>query len=340
MEEQEQLEGFVRYEYKADPKQEPTRIDKFLMDRMESITRNKVQNGIKDGWVTVNGKNIKPNHKVKPHDIVLVRWKRQRTGDGAVPEEMDLDIRYEDDDVLVIHKPAGLVVHPGIGNQDGTLVNGLAHYLKDLPIVKENNERPGIVHRIDKNTTGLMLVAKNSEALSHLGKQFFDHSIERKYLALVWGYVEADEGTIEGNIDRHPTHRKMRHVYPDGERGKHAVTHYKVIRRYGYVTLVECQLETGRTHQIRVHFKHIGHPLFNDNEYGGDRIVKGTVFSKYKQFVHNCFQILPHQALHAQVIGFVHPSTGKNMRFEAPLPDYFQQVLDRWERYTEGRVKK
>jgi 23S rRNA pseudouridine1911/1915/1917 synthase len=326
-------------EYIIDPNQEPMRIDKYLQGRLENVTRNRIQRAIDEGWVLVNGKNIKSNHKVKPGQVVNVRWKRQKRIDGALPQQMDLDIRFEDNEFMIIHKPAGLVVHPGIGNEDGTLVNGLAYHMKDLPI-SQGNERPGIVHRIDKNTTGLMVIAKTEEAMTHLAKQFFDHSIERRYHALVWGDLKEDEGTIEGHIDRHPNHRRLRHVYKDGERGKHAITHYKVLRRFGYVTLVECKLETGRTHQIRVHFKHLGHPLFGDKEYGGDRIVKGTVFTKYKQFVLNCFKLIPHQALHAKSLGLVHPVTGEFHQFDSDLPDFFEAVLDRWEAYTESRLKQ
>ena len=331
-------EVYLLQTFVIDPKQEPLRLDKFLMGRLENVTRNRVQKAIDEGWILVNDKTVKSNFKVKFGHTVKVRWKKQKTEGGPIAQEMDLDIRYEDDDFMVIHKPAGLVVHPGIGNADGTLVNGLVHYLKDLPITKDN-ERPGIVHRIDKNTTGLMVVAKNEEAMSNIAKQFFDHTIERRYQALVWGDLEEDEGTITGHIDRHPRHRKLRHVYPDGERGKHAVTHYKVLERFGYVTLVECRLETGRTHQIRVHFKHIGHPLFGDVEYGGDKIVKGTVFSKYKQFVINCFKLIPRQALHAKSIGLIHPTTNEFVLLDSPLPDDILAVLDRWRRYTEGRLK-
>lgn len=331
-------EVYLLQTFVADPGQEPLRLDKFLMGRLENVTRNRIQKAIDEGWVLVNDKKIKSNHKVKPGHKIKVRWKKQKTEGGPIPQEMDLDIRYEDNDFLILHKPAGLVVHPGIGNADGTLVNGLVHYLKGLPIT-ENNERPGIVHRIDKNTTGLMIVAKTEEAMSHIAKQFFDHSIERRYQALVWGDLKDDEGTITGHIDRHPRHRKLRHVYPDGERGKHAVTHYKVLERFGYVTLVECRLETGRTHQIRVHFKHIGHPLFGDVEYGGDRVVKGTVFSKYKHFVFNCFKILTRQALHAKTIGLVHPSTGEFIAQDSELPEDFSAVVERWRSYTQGRLK-
>jgi 23S rRNA pseudouridine1911/1915/1917 synthase len=328
---------FQLYEYKADPKQEPMRIDKFLMDRIESITRSKVQAGIEEGWVLVNGRAVKSNYKVKPHDQIVVRWHKPRSNDTIEAQDIPLDIRYEDEHILVINKPAGLVVHPGVGVQDGTLVNALMHYLQWTDLAFEANDRPGIVHRIDKNTTGLLLIAKTPEAMSILAKQFFHHTVERRYRALVWGNLEQDSGTITANIGRHPQHRKLRHVFADGSEGKHAVTHYRVLQRFGYVTYVECKLETGRTHQIRVHFKHLGHPLFGDPEYGGDKIVKGTVFTKYKQFVENCLEIMPAQALHAMSLGFVHPSTGQWLQLESELPANFQELLNKWEKYTEGR---
>ncbi|WCL80872.1 RluA family pseudouridine synthase [Saprospira sp. CCB-QB6] len=328
---------FDWYEYKADPGQEPMRLDKFLMQRMERMTRSKVQRGIDAGYVTVNDKEAKSNQKIKPHDLIKVRWRRARPKGEVIAQDIPLDIRYEDEEVLMVYKPAGMVVHPGVGNYTGTLVNALAWHFKDLP--QGNGSYPGLVHRIDKFTTGILVVAKTEEAIQHLSKQFFHHTIKRKYRALVWGDVEAEEGTITGHIGRDPKNRKRFCVYEDEEYGKHAVTHYKVLKRFGYVTLVECQLETGRTHQIRVHMKHIGHPLFNDELYNGDRIVKGTIFSKYRQFVENCFKILPHQALHAYSLGFEHPKTGEEIYLEAPLPDYFQQALDKWEKYTEGRFK-
>ncbi|MCH2044376.1 MAG: RluA family pseudouridine synthase [Saprospiraceae bacterium] len=338
--EKENEELYEEHHYTADPGQEPMRVDKFLLNKMESITRNKLQNGIKDGFVSVNGKKIKANHKVKPGDKILVRWKKTWRTPATLPEDIPLDIRYEDDDVMVVYKPSGMIVHPGIGNYSGTIVNALMYYLNGTELIESEHERPGIVHRIDKNTTGLLVIGKTEQAMSHLAKQFFDHTVERRYRALVWGYVDNDEGTITGHIDRHQRNRKLRCVYPEGDRGKHAVTHYKVLKRYGYVTLIECQLETGRTHQIRVHFQHIGHPLFGDIEYGGDRIVKGTVFTKYRRFVNNCFQVMPYQALHAFSLGFKHPKTEERIYLEAPLPDNFKEVLDRWDRYTEGRLKK
>jgi 23S rRNA pseudouridine1911/1915/1917 synthase len=340
LEEEDVEDLYDWHEYKADPRQEPIRIDKFLMDRLKDITRSKVQAGIEEGFVMVNGKPVKSNHKVKPLDIITVRLRKPRNEGKTVPENIPLDIHYEDDDVMVIYKPAGFVVHPGVGNHSGTLVNALAWYFKELPVVEGTNEYPGIVHRIDKDTTGLMVVAKTDIAIAKLAKQFFDHTIQRRYRALVWGDVAEDEGTITGHVGRHTRHNKMFDVYEDGSYGKHAVTHYKVIERLGYVTLVECRLETGRTHQIRVHMQHIGHPLFNDKLYGGDRIVKGTIFTKYKEFIDNCFKLLPHQALHAFSLGFEHPTTGETVYLEAPMPEYFEATLAKWRKYTEGRLHK
>lgn len=327
---------------KVDRKQSPLRIDKFIVDRLEGMSRNKVQIGIKVGAVTVNGKMIKSNYKIRPLDQIVMIKPRSGHQDAMVrAEPIPLEIIYEDEDVLVINKQAGLVVHPGVGNYSGTLVNGLVNYFqkKELP-VKEGNyaDRPGLVHRIDKNTTGLMVIAKNDEAMTHLGKQFFDHAIERKYVALVWGQPDEAEGTIKTNIGRHPKDRILMTTFDlDQEVGKYAVTHYKTLLPMYYVSLVECELETGRTHQIRVHMKHLGHPLFNDERYGGDRIIKGTVYSKYKQFVHNAFQLMPGHALHAKVIGFTHPTSGERMRFEAPLPNYFQELIDKWHKYVDGK---
>lgn len=329
---------FLHYSYRADPKQDLVRIDKFLMDRMPQTSRSRIQSGIKDGFIQVNGGMVKANYRVRPFDIVTVRWLKPNQKGVVLKQNIPLDVRYEDEDLLILYKPAGMVVHPGIGNYTGTLVNALAYRFQELPIMQGNSpERPGIVHRIDKNTTGLMVVVKTDRAMQGLSAQFRRHTIHRRYNALVWGNVEEDEGTIRGNIGRHPRYRKIRHVFEDGESGKHATTHYKVIRRFGYVTLVECRLETGRTHQIRVHMKYLGHPLFNDEEYGGNRIIKGTIYSKYKAFVEECFKVLPHQALHARSLGFIHPRTEEESYFEAPPPQYFQEVLYRWEKYTEGR---
>ena len=337
MEEQPQLKGYERYEVVVDPRQEPMRLDKFLFDRLVNITRSRVQQAIEEAWVLVNGQTVKANYKVKPADHITVRWHKPKQEGGPQAEDIALDIRYEDSALMVIHKPAGMVVHPGVGVQSGTIANALMHKLKDSDLQAEGNDRPGIVHRIDKNTTGLLLIAKTTQAMQHLAKQFYVHSIERRYHALVWGDLKEEQGRIEGFIGRHPKNRKLRHVFPDETQGKHAVTHYKVLERFGYVTYVECRLETGRTHQIRVHFKHLGHPLFGDVEYGGDKIVKGTIFTKYKQFVQNGLELMPHQALHALSLGFEHPETGVWVQLESELPQNFQALLERWRVYTQHR---
>jgi 23S rRNA pseudouridine1911/1915/1917 synthase len=311
------------------------------MDRLEGVTRTKLQAGIDEGLVLVNDQVVKSNLKVKPGDIITVYKRRPRFEEGGLPAEDigGLDVRYEDAEVLVVFKPAGLVVHPGVGNHSGTLANGLLYHLKsndeEPPSELNGQDRPGIVHRIDKHTTGLLVIAKTEHAMQFLSKQFFDHDIERTYKALVWGNLDNDEGTIHTNIGRHPRYPKLRAVVEDG---KEAITHYKVLKRYGYTTLVECKLETGRTHQIRVHFQHIGHPLFGDFEYGGNKIVKGTVFNKYKKFVENCFDLMPAQALHAFSLGFVHPTSHEKIYLEADLPDNFKALLQKWEDYTRNRL--
>ncbi len=323
-----------------DPKQKPLRIDKFLMDRLEYVSRHKIQNALRDGGILVDGQEVKPNHKVKPGQVVSILVKKQYTSDIVQPEPMELDIRYEDDDLLILHKPSGLVVHPGIGNRAGTLVNGIAWYLsgENIPVLEGNDpDRAGLVHRLDKDTTGLMVIAKNSYTMMHLAKQFHDHTVKREYNVILWGCPEEKAGTIDGNIGRHPRFRKMRTVFPEGEEGKRAVTHYEVLEDLYYVSLVKCVLETGRTHQIRVHMKYIGHPVFNDTMYGGDRILKGTVFTKYRQFVQNCFDMIPRQALHARTLGFVHPRTKKEMFFDSELPEDMQRVLDKWRNYLNTR---
>jgi len=317
----------------VDKGQSLLRIDKFLMNRMENVTRNRIQNGIEMGNVLVNDKSIKASYKVKPQDVISVVLPHPPRDTEVYPENIPLDIVYEDDDLLIINKPAGLVVHPGFNNFDGTLVNGLVYHFNQLPELPGNSGRPGLVHRIDKDTSGLLVISKNERAMAGLARQFFDHSITRKYLALVWGDLEKD-GTITGYIGRSLKDRRVMSIYDEEEKGKWAVTHYKVLERLNYVTLIECQLETGRTHQIRAHLKHIGHPLFNDAVYGGDKILKGTVFTKYKQFVENCFELLPRQALHAQTLGFIHPSSRKQVHFEAPLPDDFRMVLEKWQKYV------
>ncbi len=334
-------EFYDHVEIAVDPKQSPIRIDKFLMDRLEKVSRNRVQNAIRSGSILVDEKEVKPNFKVKPgQTISIVLPRPPGEGVGVIPQKIPLDIQYEDDDLLVIHKPAGLVVHPGPGHFKGTLVNALAYHfgMQHLPIMEGNyQDRLGLVHRIDKNTSGLLVIAKSDYAMTHLAKQFFNHTIERTYYALIWGEPEEAAGTINANVGRHPRFRHQFTVFPEKEGGKWAITHYKVLERMYYVSLVQCNLETGRTHQIRVHMQHLGHPLFNDERYGGDRIVKGTIFSKYKQFVENCFNIMPRHALHAKSLGFTHPTTGKEMYFESALPDDFEQVLHAWRNYLESR---
>lgn len=330
----------------ADPGQSPLRIDKFLFDKLKGISRNRIQDGVKAGGIRVNDKVVKANFKVKPHHVVTVSLPYpQREGFKIIPQDIPLDIVYEDEHVLVLNKQAGLVVHPGVGNHDGTLVNALAYYFdkKDLseePTLRGNDQsRPYLVHRIDKDTSGLMVLGKTEQAVAALGKQFFDHTIERRYHAIVWGQPDEAEGTIDAFVGRDQRFRQKMAVYPEQEFGKHAVTHYKLIEGLYYVSLVECELETGRTHQIRVHMASINHPLFNDERYDGARIRKGTVFSKYKQFVQNTFAVCPRQALHAKVLGFEHPATKERMYFESELPDDMQQCLDRWRRYVESRQK-
>lgn len=328
-------ELYERRTFTIDKGQEPLRIDKWLQIRTEGNTRNKIQQAIDNGFVTVNGKNVKSNYKVKPFDEILIISVINPEYTELKSENIPLNIVFEDDDVLVINKPANMVVHPGVGNYSGTLLNGVVyHLLQQNPELNEDElPRFGMVHRIDKNTTGLIVLAKNGNAAAHLTKQFFNHTVQRKYTALVWGDIENNEGTITGHIARHKQYRKMFDVYPEGEIGKHAITHYKVLERMNYVTLVECVLETGRTHQIRVHMKYIGHTLFNDWEYGGDKILKGTIYTKYKQFVENCFKACPRCALHAKTLGFIHPTTGNELFFEAPLPDDMQNVIDKWRNY-------
>jgi 23S rRNA pseudouridine1911/1915/1917 synthase len=324
---------YEHYKFIATEGQEPLRVDRFLMNFIENATRNKIQKAIKNGNVLVNDKTVKSNHKIKSGDEVRVVLDHPPQENLLVAENIPINIIYEDNDLLVVDKEAGMVVHPGHGNLTGTLVNGLLYHIENLP--KNSNERPGLVHRIDKDTSGLLVVAKNNESLTHLTKQFYNKTTERLYYALVWGNVENNEGTIEGNIGRSLKNRLQMSVFPDGEYGKPAITHYKVLERFGYVTLVQCQLETGRTHQIRAHFKHIGHALFNDERYGGDKILKGTTFTKYKQFVDNCFKILPRQALHAKTLGFEHPKTKDFMRFESKLPQDMEQCIEKWRNYAK-----
>jgi len=328
-------ELYERFSLRVDKGQEPLRIDKFLMSRIERATRNKLQQAINAGLVLVNGKEVRPNYKVRSQDEIILYSDMSPEDLEIVPENIPLNIIYEDDDLMVINKPPGIVVHPGSGNYSGTLLNGIAYYLQGEGITEETLPRFGLVHRIDKNTSGLLLIAKTDKAMSQLAKQFYEHTIKRQYIALLWGDMKNDKGTIVAHIGRHLRSRKLFEAYPEGEHGKEAITHYKVVERFGYVTLVECILETGRTHQIRVHMKYIGHPLFNDDTYGGDKIVKGTVFSKYKQFVENCFAICPRHALHARTLGFIHPRTGKEMFFEANLPDDMKELIEKWRKYTQ-----
>ncbi|OBQ55787.1 RluA family pseudouridine synthase [Tamlana sp. s12] len=326
---------FEHHAFTVDKGQTPLRIDKYLMNFVENATRNKIQAAAKNGSIHVNGEPIKSNYKVKPNDNIRVLFAHPPHENLLVGEDIPLDVVYEDDDLLVVNKPAGMVVHPGHGNYSGTLINGLIHRFENLP--NNSSERPGLVHRIDKDTSGLLVIAKTEEAMAHLSMQFAEKTSEREYVALVWGNVEEEEGTVEGNIGRHPKNRLQNTVFTDDEadKGKPAVTHYKVIERLGYVTLVSCKLETGRTHQIRVHMKHIGHTLFNDERYGGEKILKGTTFTKYKQFVDNCFKVLPRQALHAKTLGFVHPRTGKFMSFDSPIPEDIVACVEKWRGYAK-----
>lgn len=331
-------ELYERFSMTIDKGQEPLRIDKFLMNRIEGATRNKLQQAINLGMVLVNGKEIRPNYKIKPQDSIIVYSDMHPDETDVVPEKMELNIAYEDDDLMLINKPAGMVVHPGSGNYSGTLLNGVAYYLQQQnPSISEDVlPRFGLVHRIDKNTSGLLILAKTDKAMRQLAKQFFDHTVKRQYIALVWGDVEKDSGTIIAHVGRHQRFRKLFEAYPEGDHGKEAITHYKVKERFGYVTLVECILETGRTHQIRVHMKYLGHPLFNDDFYGGDKILKGTVYSKYKQFVENCFNICPRHALHAKTLGFIHPTSGKEMFFDTDLPADISEVIEKWRKYSSS----
>ncbi len=326
---------FEHFNFNVPAGQSPIRIDRYLTDKIENLTRNRIQNVAKAGGVLVNEKPVKSNYKVKPNDEIKIVLPYAPYENLLIPENIPLNIVYEDEDLVIVNKPSGMVVHPGHGNYSGTLLNALIYHFENLP--ENSDNRPGLVHRIDKDTTGLLVVAKNEMALTKLAKQFADKTSTRKYIALVWGDLSEDEGTIEGNLGRNPKNRLQMIVFPEGEQGKHAVTHYKVLERFGYVTLVELQLETGRTHQIRAHMKYIGHPLFNDARYGGDKILKGTTFTKYKQFVENTFKVLPRQALHAKTLGFEHPRTGKIIEFDSEIPDDMQQAIERWRNYAKHR---
>lgn len=333
--EDEEQQMFEHFRFDVDKGQSQLRIDKYLTDHMEQTSRHRVQLAIEAGYVRVGDRTVKANYKVKPLDVITIVMPYQRHGFEVAPEPIPLDIAYEDEDLLVVNKPAGLVVHPGHGHFSGTLINALAFHLGLKQAADEGDERMGIlVHRIDMNTSGLLVVAKNDEAQLDLAKQFFYHTIDRKYIALVWGNIQQDDGTIEGNIGRDPNDRMKFKVFPDGSQGKRAVTHFRVLERFGYVTMVECILETGRTHQIRVHMNHIGHPLFNDDRYGGDQILKGTIYTKYKQFIDNCFKILPRHALHAKTLGFVHPRTKQYILLESKLPEDMTALIEKWRKYA------
>lgn len=330
-------ELYEHFRVVVDKGQSQVRVDKYLFERLVNSSRNRIQKAADAGLIMANGKPVKSSYKVKPCDVLTVMMDRPRYDNDIIPEDIPLDIVYEDNDLMVVNKPAGLVVHPGCGNYHGTLVNAIAWHLKDNPKYDPNDPQVGLVHRIDKDTSGLLVVAKTPDAKTHLGLQFYNKTTKRKYNALVWGIVENNEGIIEGNIGRNPKDRMQMTVLSDPAQGKHAVTHYRVLERLGYVTLVECVLETGRTHQIRVHMKHIGHTLFNDERYGGNEILKGTHFSKYKQFVNNCFETCPRQALHAMTLGFVHPRTGEEMFFTSPLPWDMTNLIDKWRNYISNR---
>ena len=326
---------YEHHAFTVDKGQNPLRIDKYLMNFVENATRNKIQAAAKNGSIFVNGITVKSNYKVKPHDKIRVLFTHPPHENLLIGENIPLDVVYEDDQVMVVNKPAGMVVHPGHGNYSGTLINALIYRLENLP--NNNSERPGLVHRIDKDTSGLLVIAKTEQAMTHLSLQFAEKTSEREYIAIVWGNIIEEEGTVEGNIGRHPKNRLQNTVFlgDEADKGKPAVTHYKVLERLGYVTLVSCKLETGRTHQIRVHMKHIGHTLFNDERYGGEKVLKGTTFTKYKQFVDNCFKILPRQALHAKTLGFVHPKTGEFMRFSTPIPEDMELCIEKWRTYSK-----
>ena len=329
-------ELFERFSLQVDKGQEALRIDKFLANRIEGASRNKLQQAMNLGMVQVNGLPVKANYKIKPQDQIVIYSDVSPEQTEVTPEKMELNIVYEDNDLMVLNKPAGMVVHPGSGNYHGTLLNGVAWYLqqKNPTISEESLPRFGMVHRIDKNTSGLLVLAKTTLAMRQLAKQFFDHTVTREYVALVWGDVENDKGTIQAHVGRHQRFRKLFEAYPDGEHGKDAITHYEVLERFGYVTLIRCRLETGRTHQIRVHMKYLGHPLFSDEFYGGDKIVKGTIYARYKQFVDNCFEICPRQALHARTLGFIHPTTEAALHFECQIPSDLEEVIEKWRKYA------
>ncbi|WP_430811337.1 MULTISPECIES: RluA family pseudouridine synthase [unclassified Carboxylicivirga] len=334
---EESNELYEHYRFVTDAGQKPLRIDKFLVNRVENASRNKIQDAAAAGNIRVNDIPVKSNYKIKPNEVITIVMSFPRRELKIIAQDIPLEIPYEDDDLIIINKKPGMVVHPGHGNYTNTMVNALAWHLKDVELFNSEDPRPGLVHRIDKDTSGLLVVAKTEQAKNFLARQFFEKTSTRTYVALVWGQLKEDEGTITGNVGRSLQDRKQMAVFPEGDRGKHAVTHYKVLERLGYVTLVECRLETGRTHQIRAHMKYLGHPLFNDERYGGHNILKGTTFTKYKQFVQNCFKILPRQALHAKTLGFVHPSTKEYIDFNTEIPDDMMECIEKWRAYIAGR---
>jgi 23S rRNA pseudouridine1911/1915/1917 synthase len=335
----EQQELFEHHRFRIDPGQTMVRIDKFLFSRIENVSRTRIQNAANAGNILVNNNPVKPNYKVKPNDIIQILLPNPPRETEIIPENIPVNIIYEDEDVVVVNKDPGMVVHPAYGNYTGTLVNALMWHFKDLPLFQTGELRPGLVHRIDKDTSGILVIAKNEFSLNRLSRQFYERTTDRKYIALVWGVPDPREGTIKGNVGRSVRNRKVMQVFPDGSKGKTAVTHYKIVEDLGYISMVECKLETGRTHQIRVHFSYIKHPLFNDDEYGGDRILKGTTFSRYQQFIRNCFKILPRQALHAKSLAFNHPVSGKRLFFDSELPGDMKQVIEKWRIYISGREK-
>ncbi|WP_226389530.1 RluA family pseudouridine synthase [Penaeicola halotolerans] len=331
---EENDELYEHHRIQVDKKQSMVRIDKFLMDRLANTSRNRLQKAIEDGFVKVNDQQIKTNYRIHPGDVIVIALPEPPRDTEVIPENIPLDIVYEDDTLLIVNKPAGMVVHPAHSNWTGTLVNALTYHLQNLPTMPDNEGRPGLVHRIDKDTSGLLVIAKTEKAMTHLAKQFFNHSIERTYYALVWGEPDPEDGTVDVNLGRGFKDRRITEAFPEGDYGRTAITHYKTLKQLRYVSLIQCNLETGRTHQIRAHMKYIGHPLFNDATYGGDRLVKGTKFSKYKSFVDNCFKIIPRQALHAKSLGFIHPKTEEFVQFDSELPEDFKQVLEKWEGYV------
>ena len=329
----EDEELYEHHRFVVDKGQAPLRIDKFLTERISNATRNKIAQAIESEAVKVNEESVKASYKIRPLDVIVIALPEPPRDTDVVPENIPLNIVYEDDDLLVVHKPAGMVVHPAYQNWSGTLVNALTYHLQNLPTSQNGEGRPGLVHRIDKDTSGLLVIAKTELAMAHLARQFYDHSIERTYYALVWGELNPLEGTVNVNLGRSLKDRRVTAAFPDGDFGRHAITHYKTLQQLRYVSLVQCNLETGRTHQIRAHLQYLGHPLFNDATYGGDKILKGTTFTKYRQFVDNCFKIMPRQALHAKSLGFIHPRTKQKMQFDSELPEDFTSVLDKWEKY-------